>query len=283
MGWFTPIPTARDVKVGGRRRDRRPGSRSGRTWLASYLCSVRTMFSKIRFLLTPKYLYGSQDPALQWCERIRTVATVVFLIYISLRYTGVSYDRLNEILWLSPTSNAAIALPVVLVAMVVLLATSEPEERGKVLRALRRPFMTVVAIIGFWLAFVATFYEFTHARTQGWYTSVMYPIIALALLLYGIPAFAWATFLCVRNWFNAADGHPMLPAMSAVLFALVQLGINTYLIVTAQLNPLLPTWLAAVAAVSSPVVLGTAAAIEIILLHRRGVSLRRRPNVASSL
>jgi len=64
--------------------------------------------------------------------------------------------------------------------------------------------------------------------------------VILALLLYVMPSVLWAAYWGYRYWFNAADGHPLLPAVCSIVFSAGILGYNTYQFARGDLSARIP-------------------------------------------
>jgi len=199
-------------------------------------------------------------------EWVRTLAALG-VIYVSVRYTGLDFEGALQRFVLGPMVNAGLALPAVLLGMTVVVAVAH--DRRAALRALGRPVATLLAAVAVVAAFAWITYTMGHRMGQGWwglYLLVMVPV--------GLPALGIMAFLILRYWFRAADGHPMLPALCALGYAVTQLVV----VIVYGAGDTLPAPWDVIVGVGSPLSLAAVAGVELLLLrHRRGVSLRRLP------
>lgn len=88
-----------------------------------------------------------------------------------------------------------------------------------------------------------------------------------------VPAGLAISYLAVRHWCVAADGHPMLPAVITVFYAAIQLG----LFIIGGGLAILPDGLRLTVGVGGPVCLAAIAAAELWLHVREGRSIRSLP------
>jgi hypothetical protein len=102
--------------------------------------------------------------------------------------------------------------------------------------------------------------------------AVSFALITVAW--YWLPTIAWTAYMSVRHWFRAADGHPFLPAMVAIGYATVHIGLARYPTRAGDLDPALPTSLALSIRLGGPLILVATAAVEIALVWRAGAKFR---------
>jgi hypothetical protein len=203
--------------------------------------------------------------AVEWLRTAATLAVVV----ISLRFSGFDYEQRVVV---GPLVSGLLAVPPVLLSMTVLAAAARSGHRIAMLRSMRRPFLTLLAVL-------ATGYLIIRAVMYvGWHDVPLRPLLMMAIVVVGLPSLAVLAFVGLRHWFNAADGHPMLPALCAIGYAVAQL------IVVAVGGPSddLPPHLRWVVSLGSPLTLIAVAVAELLVWrYRRGVSLRELPPLAA--
>jgi hypothetical protein len=259
--------------------------------VADVLRAMVRLFRWITSMLTPRHRFGSPNPLIKWCERVRTWAALAVVVLTTALYTGVSFHRTEDVAVISPMFNGVLALPALVLAMLVVVLAAGPDQRRRVVRALRRPIATAAAVVGAFLAVGAIVtitsrlhdYMFKNHFLISVLTLALMIIITLNFVVWAVPALAWTAYMSVRNWFNGADGHPLLPALSAIVFAVFQLGVNLFNLGPtraggAVADPQVPLWLRALVELGGPLVLAAAAAVEIRLLQNRGISLRVLPS-----
>jgi hypothetical protein len=219
----------------------------------------------VRLLLVPRYRYGRPGPMFTALEWIRT-ATTIAVVVVSLRFAGFSFeDRIVR----GPLVSGLLAVPAVVLGMLTVLVAARPGHRRAALRALRRPAVTLVGALAAGYLFLRV------VMYVGWHLGgISGHLLFLALVAFGCPALAVLSFLCLRYWFVAADGHPMLPALCALGYA----GAQLVVLVAGGPSPDLPPGLRWLVGAGGPLTLAAIAAAELIAWrYRRGVSLRTLP------
>jgi hypothetical protein len=224
------------------------------------------MRRRVWLLLVPEHRFGRPGAVVTALEWVRTLAALG-VVYVSVSYTGLDFEGALQRFVLGPMVNAGLALPALLIGMTVIVVAAR--DRRVALRALGRPVVTAIAAVAVVAAFAWITYTMGHRMGQGYwglYLLVMVPV--------GLPALGLMAFLVLRCWFRAADGHPMLPALCALGYAVTQV------VVVAVYGPgdTLPAPWDVVVGVGSPLSLAAVAGVELALLrNRRGVSIRRLP------
>jgi len=105
----------------------------------------------------------------------------------------------------------------------------------------------------------------------------------LTIILIAIPALLWTAWLCVNNWFNAADGHPMLPALAAIIFAAETWAVSIHQALTRGFTPPVPPALSALLTLGGPPVMAALGVAMLVRLRRSGISIRTLPTPAPGL
>jgi MFS family permease len=248
------------------------------------IASVYDLLRWIQRQLTPEYRFGRPHAVLTWWSRFRTACTVVVAVATTVLYRRWGFDSMIERLIVSPIVNAAIAAGSMVASTVILIATARPGTRRRLLTGLRRPVATMATVVAGYVGLtiiLAGAVGWVYARAErgiGWLllaAAVSFALIPVAC--YWLPATAWTAYLSVRHWFRAADGHPFLPAMVAIGYATVHIGLAMYQRTAGELDPQLPTSLAFSIQLGSPLVLGTTAAFEIVLVRGTGAAFRDPP------
>jgi hypothetical protein len=226
---------------------------------------MRRLLWTIVSLLIPEHRYGRPGAVVTVLEWVRTAAAV-WVVYVSVRHTGLDFERGLQRFVLGPAVNAGFAVPALLLGAVSVLALAR--DRRAQLRAFGRPAATVVSVLFLVLGLAYLTYVMGHEAGPGYWS-----LWLIFLVPVGFPALAVTAFLVVRYWFRAADGHPMLPALCAFAYAVTQFGI---LAVYGPGDTLPPPYHLLVG-IGSPLSLAAVAGIELMLLHRAGVSPRTLP------
>jgi len=135
----------------------------------TYLASIAFVFAGIKDLLTPRFRYGVGDPRVERLELLRTAGGIVVTLGAWLAYQQVGYDSIMGSLG-NVMVNAAMAIPAVVVGIGIgiLLATTAREQRPSVLRAVRRPAVTVPACLAAGLAFDSSWVPTRTCRARPW-------------------------------------------------------------------------------------------------------------------
>ncbi|GIJ47042.1 hypothetical protein Val02_39280 [Virgisporangium aliadipatigenens] len=216
--------------------------------------------------LTPEYRFGRPAALVKALEWLRTGAAV-WVVYQSVRYTGIDFEgTLNRFVF-APAINAGFAIPAVVLAMAAVLAVAR--DRRAQGRALLLPAVTMVCVFLGVVALAATTLFIGWRMGHGYWS-----LWLIFLLLVGFPAVSVTGFLVVRHWFRAADGHPMLPALCALGYAATQVAV----FVAYGPSQTLPSPWNVVVGLGSPLSLAAFAGVELWVLHRwHGVSPRELP------
>jgi uncharacterized membrane protein YidH (DUF202 family) len=241
----------------------------------AYLASVAFLLRHIKELLTPHFRYGTGDPRITRLEQARTAGGLVITFAVLIAYEQTGYDAVMGSLG-NVMVNAAMAMPALVIGIGILLITTAAPDRPRLVRAMRRPALTLLACLAAGLAFdfILGNYKSTPGAAM---TTIVTLAIILALLLYVMPAILWTAYWSYRYWFNAADGHPLLPAVCSIVYSLGILGYHTYLLAAGNLEPRIPGPLALLFTFGSPLAVITLAILEINLSHRTGTTLRTLP------
>ncbi|PSL55757.1 hypothetical protein B0I31_10448 [Saccharothrix carnea] len=241
----------------------------------TYFASLGFLFGRIKEWLTPRFRYGSGDVRVERLELARSVGGIVVTLAVWVAYEQVGYDSVMGSLS-TVMINAAVALPAVVVGIAILFGTIAPADRSRLLRAVRRPAVTVLACLAVGLAFDFVLGSYKSVRLPGLAT-ILAVVVILALLLYVMPSILWAAYWGYRYWFNAADGHPLLPALCSIVFSVGILGVNTYQLARGDLSARIPGPLAVLLTFGSPPLVIALALWEIKLAGGQGVTLRALP------
>jgi hypothetical protein len=231
--------------------------------------------------LRPRHLFGRPRRALVWLERLRTLglfgAAAVYLFYL-----GVTTDVASRAA-LGPIQDGMRSLPAILLAMVVVVLAARSGRRGAAVAALRRPLGAVLLLVVFAAAVIVLVNtvdgppvgDSPEEDEPGWAT-VMWMLKAGSWLAFGLTFGALTilvSFLAVRHWCCAADGHPMLPAVTTILYAAMTAGWYLY----DGATPGVPVLVDRLIALGGPAVLVLIALLELRILRVQGVSLSELP------
>jgi hypothetical protein len=232
-------------------------------------------------ILRPRYLFGRPSRSLVWLERLRTLglfgAAAVYLFYL-----GVTTDVASRAA-LGPIQDGMRSLPAILLAMVVVVLTARGGHRGAAVAALRRPLGALLLLVVFAAAVILLVNtvdgppvgDAPEEEEPSWAT-VMWLLKAGAWLAFGLGFGALTilvSFLAVRHWCCAADGHPMLPAVTTILYAAMNVGWYLY----DGATPGVPVLVDRLIALGGPAMLVVIALVEVRILRLQGVSLSELP------
>lgn len=254
-----------------------------------YLDGMGVACAAIRDLLTPKDRFGPPDPLISMVQRIVSVLGVIIVFSVSIAFKGVDIDALggafdNKLASMVP--NAGLALIAVLLGMSVLLIAAGPAERRRMLRSLGRP----AAALGE-VGCAALALQLYIMLTQGaaawmnepkhWYlyfvAIAVVLVLAALLLLVVVPLAVWIAWLCVNNFCNAADGHPMLPWLAAVAFAAETWALSLHSALTTGFGPPVPPVIGACTTLGGPPIVALLSVVAMLRLRDARVSLRSVP------
>lgn len=245
------------------------------------ITALRWFWSRLR----PARRYGLPHPLTHTFERLRMVGALLFFVAaVSLdRHWSVERAVQAGMTW--PFVAVGLAFPATLAAMLTLVLTARRGEHRRTLRAMKHPLAGMIAVaVGLASALAALVVAFGlpwfSTKVLGVPEVVAAPICVVVMpipIVYGLVALPTTAYLGARYWFNATDGHPVLPAMAAIALGLIQLGIDLPDVVAGRLNPGLPPLFAAVIAVGGSLTLIICSASEIALLRREGVPVRALP------
>ena len=231
--------------------------------------------------LRPRHRFGRPGRSLVWLERLRTLglfgAAAVYLFYLGMTTDVASRAALG------PIQDGMRSLPAIVLAMAVLVAAARAGHRGAAVAALRRPLGALLLLVAF-AAAVIVLVNTVHGPPVGDAPEEAEPTWATALWL--LKAGSWlafglafgaltilVSFLAVRHWCCAADGHPMLPAVTTILYAAMNVGWYLYDGVT----PGVPTTVDRLIALGGPAMLVVIALVELRILRLQDVSLSELP------
>jgi hypothetical protein len=232
-------------------------------------------------ILRPRYLFGRPSRSLVWLERLRTLgllgAAAAYLFYL-----GVTTDVASRAA-LGPIQDGMRSLPAIVMAMIVVVLAARSGRRGAAVAGLRRPLGAVLLLVVFAAAVMVLVNtvdgppvgDEPEEEEPGWATA-MWLLKAGAWLAFGLSFGALTilvSFLAVRHWCCAADGHPMLPAVTTILYAAMNVGWYLYDGATAGV----PLLIDRLIALGGPAMLVVIALIELRILRRQGVSLSQSP------
>jgi hypothetical protein len=255
----------------------------------SYLDSMGVACAAIRDFLTPKDRFGPPDPLISMVQRVVSVLGVVIVVSVSIAFKGVDVGALGGVFDHKLTSmvpNAGLALIAVLLGMSVLLIAAAPAERRRMLRSFSRPASALGAVGCAGLAL-----QLYIMLTQGamawvndpkhWYlffVGIAAALVLVALLLLVVlPLAVWIAWLCVNNFCNAADGHPMLPWLATVAFAAETWALSLHSALTTGFGPPVPPVIGACTTLGGPPVVVVLSVVAMLRLRGARVSLRSVP------
>jgi hypothetical protein len=233
-------------------------------------------------ILRPRYLFGRPSRSLVWLERLRTLG-LFGVIAAYMFYLGVTTDVASRAA-LGPVQDGMRSLPAILLAMVVVVLAARGGHRGRAVAALRRPLGAVFLLVVFAAAVIVLVNtvdgppvaeEPPEEDEVGWAT-VMWLLKAGSWLAFGLSFGALTilvSFLAVRHWCSAADGHPMLPAVTTILYAAMNVGWYLY----DGATPGVPVLVDRLIALGGPAMLLVIALVELRILRVQGVSLSGPP------
>ena len=230
------------------------------------------------FLLAPRHRLAPEDPVIAILSRVRVALGLAIVVGVALWYR--SYDALDPETFLrSWALSAFLAVPSFLACLGLFVAVTRPARRRATVRQFRWP---VLSLLGFGATVAllvlygegaddATVYLRAHA--------VRLPLDGTAdvyLGAFGLWVLVFtlrAMYLVSRNWFNAVDGHLLLPPVIAILMSWLVVLIS---LIADLVGPPGPASLA--------LIVGGAAATTILAVvegwravRRYGVTLRDGP------
>jgi hypothetical protein len=230
------------------------------------------------FLLAPRHRLAPEDPVIAILSRVRVALGLAIVLGVALWYG--SYDALDPETFLrSWTLSAFLAVPGFLVCLGLFIAVTRPARRRATVRQFRWP---VLSLLGFGatVALLVLYGEgaddaTVYLRAHG----VRLPLDGTAdvyLGAFGLWVLVFtlrALYLVSRNWFNAVDGHLLLPPVMAILMSWLVVLVS---LITDLVGPPGPASLA--------LIIGGAAATTILAVvegwravRRYGVTLRDGP------
>ena len=260
-----------------------------------YLDSMGAACAAIRDLLTPMNRFGPPDPLISKMQRMVSVLGVIIVLSVSIAFKGVDVSALggafdNKLNSIVP--NAALALIAVLLGMSVLLIASVPAERRSMFHSFRRPASALGAVgcaaLALQLYIMLTQGAMAWVNDPGhWYLFFVASAAALVLiallLLVAIPLAVWIAWLCVKNFCNAADGHPLLPWLAAIAFAAETWALSLHSALTTGFGSPVPPLIGACTTLGGPPVVASLSVAAMMRLRSAGVSLRSVPTEQSVL
>jgi hypothetical protein len=232
-------------------------------------------------ILRPRHRFGLPSRSLVWLERLRTLgllgAAAVYLLYL-----GVTTDVASRAA-LGPIQDGMRSLPAIVLAMVVVVVAARSGHRGSAVAALRRPLGAVLLLVVFATAVIVLVNTVdgppvgdAPEEDEPTWATVMWLLKAGGWLAFGLSFGALTilvSFLAVRHWCCAADGHPMLPAVTTILYAAMNVGWYLY----DGATPGVPVLVDRLIALGGPAMLVVIALAELRILGRQGVALSGLP------
>jgi hypothetical protein len=175
------------------------------------------------FLFAPRHRLAPEDRVMALLSRIRVMLGLVIVVGVALWYR--SYSRLEPVGFIeSWLVTGLLAIPSCLICMALLVAVTRRSARGAAIRQMRWPALSLLAFVAT-IALLALFGEGAAAvsgRVEFLLRSNGIPGIPLDGFVYGGVFGLWLLVFCIRsaylvtqNWFNAVDGHLLLPPVIA--------------------------------------------------------------------
>jgi len=234
-------------------------------------------------ILRPRHLFGRPSRSLVWLERLRTLG-LFCVIAVYLYYLGATTDVASRAA-LGPIQDGMRSLPAILLGMVVVVLAARRGRRRAAAAALRRPLGAVLLLVVF-AAAVLVLVNTVHGSPVGespdeplnamtWATPI-WMLKAGSWLAFGLSFGALTilvSFLAVRHWCSAADGHPMMPAITTILYAAMNVGWYLY----DGPTPGVPVLVERLIALGGPAMLVLISLVELRIIRRQGVSLTVPP------
>ena len=220
----------------------------------------------------PRNLTVPPSRPLDIVQTVRTFGGLALSIGVYWYFTGLLgmeelvLNGVRKSVW-----TAAFGFVAVIVALIVLVAVTRSELRRTVARRLWQPFITFGAVLG--LLGMCAWTLFLPGRLFGGDEApllfgLMYSLPAMLLLFVFLPR---AVFLIGKNLFNAADVHPMLPALVTIPLTWFMYWVDTTQASILSDGPSQTVGLAGTIPVT------VLSLVELRYLRRQGVSLRSGP------
>jgi hypothetical protein len=226
--------------------------------------------------LVPADVYGPPGRALILLGRLRTLGLLISATaYLVCRGIPPAVE---------PLEDGVRSLPAVLLGMLVVLLAARSGRRAEAALALRRPAVTalVLALVGVAIVLLPTVVTIPDLDSS----PPDEKEVGVATVLWALQAGSWLAtalalgaavvlvcYLAVRHWCRSADGHPMLPAIVTICYAVLSAGWYFY----GGPTPDVPVPADLVLALSGPATLVCLAAVELVVLHGRGITLAGPP------
>jgi hypothetical protein len=197
--------------------------------IASAVRMVVLPWKPAAFLFAPRQRLAPEDRVVRLLSRIRVVLGLAIVVGVAVWYDG--YDQLQLTTFLeSWTVTGLLAIPSCLICIGLFVALTRASLRGAATRQMKWPALSLVSFVAT-MALLVLFSkgaDYVSARIEFYTQDVGIP---LDEFVYGGVFGLWLLIFCFRsaylvtqNWFNAVDGHLLLPPVIATWMAWLVAG-----------------------------------------------------------